>query len=122
MIIIKAYLRLTIFTILLFLFLNLFITTLHYFNILSSTIVKYLRPITLLLTIFISSYNLGKKTKKKGIIEGLIYGLIIAILLLIISLIFYRSNIIPRTFIYLLIIFLTTSLSVVFGKAKSLGS
>lgn len=49
---------------LIFIFLSLLLlSTLYYFNILSSNLVSYLRPLVILVNIFIGSYIIGKKDR-----------------------------------------------------------
>ena len=56
---IKTYFKYTLFTILSILICLLLISTLYYFNIIGSGLVKYLRILIIFINIFISSYTLG---------------------------------------------------------------
>ena len=100
-------------------FLNLFfISTLYYFNILSTSIVNYLRPLSILIILFISSYRLGKKLEKNGYLEGLKLGGTTIILFLIISIIFFRSYFMIRLVLYYIILLITSILGSMIGINK----
>lgn len=86
---------------------TLFITTtLYYFNIISQTTYNILKIIFLIISLFINSFILGKKSLKKGYLEGIKLSLPIITLFLIISLI--TNNFKPTILIYYLIILITS--------------
>ena len=81
-------------------------TTLYYFNIINHTTYNILKIFLFIISLFINSFILGKKTSKKGYLEGLKLSLPIIILFLIISLI--TNNFKPTIIIYYLIILITS--------------
>lgn len=93
-----------------FIFIILFLlltTTLYYFNIINNQTYKILKIIICLLSIFINSYILGKKTLKKGYLEGLKLSLIIIPILFIITVI-SKKALKFRIILYYLIILITS--------------
>ena len=112
---IKTYLKYLGFTILSILICLLLISTLYYFNILGSGLVKFLRPLVIFINVFISSYILGKHTEKNGYLEGLKLGGIIIFTFFIISLLLFRNYFQLRLiFYYFIIIFIS-----IFGSSKN---
>lgn len=115
----KSYLKHLSFTTL-FIFLELlFISTLYYFDILSSNLVNYLKPLLIILTMFISSYLLGRHISKNGYLEGGKLGLSIILIFFIISVLFFRSYFKLRVILYYLIILFTSILGSMIGINKS---
>ncbi len=105
---IKTYLKYLGFTILSILICLLLISTLYYFNILGSGLVKFLRPLVIFINIFISSYILGKHTEKNGYLEGLKLGSMIILTFFIISLILFRNYFqLKLIFYYFIILFIS---------------
>ena len=96
----------------------LIVSTFYYFDIISSNLVKYLRPLLILLILFMSSYNLGKKIDKKGYLEGFKLGSLIVAIFLVISLIFFRPYFKLRLILYYLILIITTVLGSMIGINK----
>ena len=103
----KKYGLRLIYTIISILISILIITTLYYFNIISSTTYNILKIVILLLNIFISSFILGKKANSRGYLEGIKLSIMIIPLLLILSLTLSLS-LKPRILIYYLIISATS--------------
>lgn len=92
----------------------LIISTLYYFNLISSNTFKILEIIILLLNIFISTYILGKKTSKRGYLEGIKFSLIIIILFLLLTLL-SSEPLKLKSIIYYLIIMITSVFGSMFG-------
>lgn len=104
---------------LLFIFLFLLlISTLYYFNILSGNVVKYLRPLIILLSIFIGSYAVGKKADKNGYLEGLKYGGLILLSFLLIALFFFKDFFQIRFILYDIILLITSIFGSMIGINK----
>ena len=95
---------------------NIFITILSYFNIINNSLINILNFIIPIILITINSFILGTKTNKLGLIEGLKFGSIISILFLIINIITKNNH--YKTFIYYIIIVLTSLLSSIIGINK----
>lgn len=90
----------------------LLVSTLYYFNILSSGVVNYLRPLVIIINIFIGSYIVGKKADKLGYLEGLKYGGLLLGVFLLIALFFFRGFFQLRFILYDIILLMTS----VFGS------
>lgn len=74
--------------------------------------------ISMSIVMFISGYYLSKETLKKKYIHGLILGIITSILYLLLSLIF-NKELTFNTFIYYLVITISSMLGSMFSSAKS---
>ncbi len=92
----------------------LIISTLYYFNLISSNTFKVLEIIILLLNIFISTYILGKETSKRGYLEGIKFSFIIIILFILLTLL-SSEPLKLRSIIYYLIIMITSIFGSMFG-------
>ena len=95
---------------------TIILTIFNYFNIFPSNIIKILKLIIPLICISINCYLLGKKSIKKGYLEGMKFGGIITLLFILIALITKTFK--PKSFIYYLIILLTSTLSSMIGINK----
>ena len=91
-------------------------TILYYFNIINNKTYEILKLITLLLSIFINSYLLGKKTKNKKYIEGIKYGILLIVLIFIPTIILSKIN--NRLLIYYPLILTTSTFGSMFSKIK----
>lgn len=112
-----AYLKRILITLLSIIISLLLITTLYYFDIINTTVYKYLKLFTLLANILISSFILGKNTTAKGYIEGLKNGLIFIALFIVISLLL-KIKLPIKSILYYFIILLTSTLGSMFGISK----
>ena len=101
-------------TILSIIILGFILTTLYYFDIISNNIYNIMKMIIILASLFINAFILGKKCEKYGLVEGLKLGGIFLLIMIIIKLVTNNSFDI-RTFIYGVIILLTTSIGSVIG-------
>lgn len=112
----KKYLihfSITIVSILLVLLLT---TTLYYFNIISPKTYNIVKLITFLLTLFINSFILGKKSKNKGYLEGIKLSTFIIIIFLIFTIITKSFSI--KYLLYYLIIVITSSFGGMVGISR----
>ena len=66
-------------------------TTLYYFNIISPTTYNILKIITLLLTILINSFLLGRRSISKGYLEGLKLSIMLIVIFLILTLLLTKT-------------------------------
>jgi putative membrane protein (TIGR04086 family) len=101
--------------------LTLIITLLHYFNLLSDSIVDWSKLIIAIASILVGSFILGKGSNRKGWLEGLKLALMIIVILALLTLIF-RLGFSTKTFIYYLIIIATSTVGSMIGistKEKS---
>ncbi len=97
--------------------LGLILNTLYYFDIISNNIYNIMKMIIVLLVLFISAFLLGKSSSKYGLVEGLKLGAIFLLIMIILKVI-NSSAFDIRTFIYSIIILLTTSIGAVIGINK----
>ena len=104
---IKKYLYSYLYTFSIILITFILITTLNYFNIINTNTTNTLKIISIIISIFIGAFLIGKKSLKKGYLEGIKYSLIFIIFILILNLLFikyFNLNLI----IYYLIIIITS--------------
>lgn len=94
------------------------LTVIYYYNLIDDNTFKFLKLMSLLLSIFIYSFCLGKDNKKKGLITGIIFSLIIVTLLLISTIIISKFQI--RLLLYYIMIISSSCLGGVFGFNKSI--
>lgn len=93
----------------------LLLSTLYYFNLISTNVVKYLRIIIVIIILFISGYILGKKNDKHGYIEGLKLGGIIIGIIALITLLFFRNSFEIKIVLYYIILLFNTMLGSMIG-------
>ena len=86
-----------------------FLNILNYFDVLSNSIYKGFLVLFSMFSVVVGSYILGTKTDNKGYLNGLVYGLVIVILFIIISL-FDGHDLNLSSFIYYLIIVITSTI------------
>ena len=101
-----------------FLLINIIITILSYFEIISPNIIYILKIITIILSSIISGLYLGIKSNKKGYLEGLKLGGIITLLFIIITLIIKPINFTKFSIIYYLVIISIIVVSSMIGINK----
>ncbi|MBO5414861.1 MAG: TIGR04086 family membrane protein [Bacilli bacterium] len=115
---IKTYLKYLGVTLIIILLGLLLISTLYYFDIISSNVVSYIRIIFIMLVMFIMSYILGKNTEKNGYLAGIKYGLMNIGLFLILGLLFFRDGLQLRLILYDFILLFTSVLGSMIGINK----
>lgn len=94
-----------------------FITTiLSYFNIFSDNVIKIMKFIIPITSVFIAGILMGKRTNKKGIYEGFRLSIIITSIFIFLSLIL--SSFKPQSLIYYLIIITSTIFGSIIGVQK----
>ena len=106
-----------LFTLISIILLGLMLNALYYFDIISNNVYNIMKMVIILVILFINSLLLGKSSSKYGIVEGLKLGAIFLLFMVIIKLII-KSPFDIRTFIYSIIILLTTSIGAVIGINK----
>ncbi len=87
----------------------------NYFNIINDTIFKFIKILIPIISIFIGSFLIGKKSISKGWLEGIKYGLIILIIMFLFSIIFFRNNLSLKIIIYYSILLLTSTTASMIG-------
>lgn len=95
------------------------INVLNYFDILSKTTYKALLILSSVMATTIGGYILGTKSDKKGYIKGLTLGIIIVALYAIATLI-SKNNLSIASFIYYLVIIITSSITGAVGINKKI--
>lgn len=93
------------------------ITLFNYFNLLESNIANTLILILVIISMFIGSFLLGKKSNKKGYLEGIKYSIIFILLLVLINLLFIKVFKI-KSLIYFLIIVVSSTFGSMIGINK----
>lgn len=109
------YLKSFLWFIIPFIIISLIVTILYYFNLINENIYIYTRFIMSLLSLFIGGLYLGRHSLKKGWLEGLKFGGIIIVFLTIIYYVLFGFCFSMRTFIYYLILLLSSVLGSMFG-------
>ena len=115
--IIKKYSFHFLYTIISIIICLLIITTLYYFNIVSSNIYQVLKLTILLINISISGIILGKKAINKGYLEGIKLGSFFIILFFILTLL-TKQEVNLRILLYDIIILITSILAGMIGINK----
>ena len=95
-----------------------FINIFNYFDLISQEVYKTFLIILIAISIFISSFLLGKSSKKNGYLEGIKFGVISVLLMFVISYLAFDSKISISSFIYYLILIISSSVGAMFGINK----
>ncbi|MBQ7031085.1 MAG: TIGR04086 family membrane protein [Bacilli bacterium] len=111
------YLKFTSIFLIIELMLTFIISLLNLFG-LNSGITSIIMLISNVVLFFILNYINAFKLKKKGFLEGILLGLIFIILMILIKVILFNSSFRLSTFIYYLILFVTSVLGGMFGVNK----
>ena len=107
------YILRTAYTIVLIIFLSIILTTLYYFNLIGPITNKFLKIFIPIISIFINSFILGRKTLNKGYLEGFKLSLIFISIFLVSSLITKSFSF--KLILYYLIIIITSILGSMIG-------
>ena len=92
---------------------------LAFFNIVGVKTYSLVILIIMSITAFISGFLVGRRAKQKGYINGIIFGAVLVFLLFIFSL-FGENNYSIHSFIYYLIIILSSTVGSMFGIQKKI--
>lgn len=115
---IKKYLSSLGITLGLILAFSFFLNIFSYFDLLNSNIYKIILILTSAISILVGSFILGKKSDNKGYLEGIKFGLITIILFFIISFLAFSQKLTISSFIYYLILVITSSIGAMLGINK----
>lgn len=110
---IKTYLITIGITLLSLLILSLITTVFSYYDILNYSIIKILKVLTPIISIFISNIYLGIKTDKKAYLEGLKIGIIYIILLILIKSIIFNNFKLIDIITYIIILIISSISSII---------
>lgn len=115
---ILKYLKVLIYIIVPTIILNIILSVLYYFNLLSSGIINYLKLFIILISMLIGGIYIGKVATKKGWLEGLKVGLEVIIILFIIGYLAFDKGITIKNLIYYFILILSSTLGSMIGINK----
>ncbi len=115
---ILKYLKVLIYIIVPTIILNIILSVLYYFNLLSSGIINYLKLFIILISMLIGGIYIGKAATKKGWLEGLKVGLEVIIILFIIGYLAFDKGITIKNLIYYFILILSSTLGSMIGINK----
>ena len=102
------------------LILTFIMTLLNYFNIIGPKIVSILKIIISITSIFIGGYIIGKKSKRKGLIEGLKMGIILTVILVLFNYLGLHINFSFKNVFYYIILILVTIFGSIIGINKNI--
>lgn len=102
---IKKYGLRLLYTLIALLISLLLLTTLYYFNIISTNTYKIFKVVILLLNIFFSSFILGKNAQNKGFLEGIKFATIIIPIFFILTILTDQVLELRMLLYYLIILF-----------------
>lgn len=115
---IKTYLKYFLIS-LIFMFIGLLlISTLYYFDIISSNFIGYIRILYMMILFFIMSYSLGKHTEKNGYLAGIIFGFLNIFFFIILGVLFFREDLKLRLILYDIILLFISVLGSMIGINK----
>lgn len=97
---------------------SLFLNVFNYFELINGNFYKMILILTSALSVAVGSFILGEKTDNKGYLEGIKFGLITIILFFVISFLAFDQKITTLSFIYYLILVITSSVGAMFGINK----
>lgn len=115
---ILKYLKVLVYIIVPTIVLNIILSVLYYFNLLSSGIINYLKLFIILISMLIGGIYIGKEATKKGWLEGLKVGLEVIIILFIIGYLAFDKGITIKNLIYYFILILSSTLGSMIGINK----
>lgn len=94
------------------------ITILSYFDIMSTKVVNYTKIIIPILSILLGGIYIGQRSKEKGWLEGIKVGLLFLILFFIFSYLAFQEGMHLRTWLYYLILLISSMLGSMIGINK----
>lgn len=101
---------------LLILFILTFLTTVfNYFNLLSDSLMSFIKIVIPIISLFIGGIMMGKSSLKKGWLEGLKLGLVFSILFFILSILFFKYTFHFNNLLYYIIIITSSILGSMVG-------
>ena len=95
---------------------TILVTVLSYFNIFNDGIIKFLKLLTPIISIFIGGFIMGRGTNKKGYIEGIKLALVIDFIFILISILL--NNFKVESLIFYIILFITSIFGSIIGIQK----
>ena len=93
----------------------LIVTVFNYFNLMSSGVTSAIKFIVPVGSLFVTSLLLGKKTKKRGILEGLKFGGIFIFIILVLNNLILMNSFEVKILIYYVILLVSAMLGSMIG-------
>ena len=112
------YLKSLLYTIISILIFTIIITTLNYFNLISGKLLNILQILSMIISVIIGGYYLGKTSSSKGYIQGLKIGLIILTILIPLNLFILKTPFKISIIIFYIIILISSILGSILGINK----
>ena len=100
------------------LLLSILIGTLSYFNLLSNNVIKVFELIAIIISMFIGGLYLGRLSNKKGFLEGIKIGIVVIVILFLLSYLGFDISFSLNTFIFYLLILISSILGSIIGINK----
>lgn len=111
---IMKYLKGLLYIFITLLIFSLILSTLNYFDILGKNVINFLQIFTIILSMFIGGFHVGKNSSNKGYLQGLkIGGIALAILFLLNYLGFGKSFSVEIILFYLIVLISSITGSVI---------
>ena len=112
------YLKSLLYTIISILIFTIIITTLNYFNLISGKLLNILQILSMIISVMIGGYYLGKTSSSKGYIQGLKIGAIILTILIPLNIFVFKTPFKISVIIFYLIILISSILGSILGINK----
>lgn len=112
----KKYLPAFLYTIGICLIGTLITTILYYFNITSDKFNTILLYLVSIISMFVGTFIIGKRTSKKAIIAGSIYYIIFLTIMILLSLLVFKTSFKLSNLIYFIIIYAFSIIGSIIGK------
>ena len=112
------YLKSLLYTIVSILIFTIIITTLNYFNLINGKLLNILQILSIIISVMIGGYYLGKTSSSKGYIQGLKIGSIILTILIPLNLFIFKTPFKISNIIFYLIILISSILGSILGINK----
>jgi len=99
---------------------TIILTTLSYFNIITSNINKYLQLIAIIISMLIGGIYIGKKSANKGYLEGLKIGIATTIVMFLLSYFGFKTKFNLENIIFYIVVIMSSTLGSIVGINKKL--
>ena len=97
---------------------SILIGTFSYFNLLSNNVIKVFELIAIIISMFIGGLYLGRLSNKKGFLEGTKIGIVVIVILFLLSYLGFDMSFSLNTFIFYLLILISSILGSIIGINK----
>lgn len=93
-----------------------FINIFYYYNLINENIYRFLKLLSVIVSVFFGGFILGRKSNYKGYLDGLVLGIIMISILFILSILF--SGLQVKLLLYYLVILTSSTLGGTIGIRK----